>query len=207
MPKQQQSDANKLALKLLRQASEVAAILCAADLDSDSKDLRRLRTKYQSARELKDLVKTVIYDKIREVTEDPGRYGIESVDRALQLKDEDSPQFHASQTSNSSEQTRGASTWGSHAFAPSPGDDARKALFSDTYGSLALQHQYGQDPPRMPSPQPPQFGFQNPRGLGMMPHPPAVSPPGNARYAQSHPPPHRPLSPTSPGKFKPPNNR
>jgi hypothetical protein len=83
LPQPQLKDAHKLALRLLRQASEVAAILCTEHLDSDSRELRKLRAKYQSARELRELVRTAIYEKVRDVLEAPGRHGAEVVHKAL----------------------------------------------------------------------------------------------------------------------------
>lgn len=83
-PEKQLGDAKKFALSLLSQASEMASILCALDrTEKDSKDIRRLRAKYQSATHLRELIIAAIDGRVREVLDPSARHGKELVTRAL----------------------------------------------------------------------------------------------------------------------------
>eukprot|EP00927_Polykrikos_kofoidii_P055363 TRINITY_DN49633_c0_g1_i1.p1 TRINITY_DN49633_c0_g1~~TRINITY_DN49633_c0_g1_i1.p1 ORF type:complete len:649 (+),score=116.47 TRINITY_DN49633_c0_g1_i1:108-2054(+) len=85
LPREKQDDGQKLALKMLQQASEVAILLCAGEAGQqwESQEMRRLRAKHKSARQLKEVCSLVISEKVRQLLAKPGIVSREAVNIAL----------------------------------------------------------------------------------------------------------------------------
>jgi len=148
LPPKQQEEAHKLAFRLLRQASEVATLLCATtDPHGEGpagsrihrlEDMQRLRSKYESTRDLHDLVRVVINEKVREILEKPGHHAVRSLQEALQGSDPALMQGHGMSLSDSLSTCASTRDIGKVLAAAESPDAVSKQLFSEAVQSPPL---------------------------------------------------------------------
>merc|ERR1712232_74892 len=87
-PGETKGDAQRLALRLLRQACEVAALLCAGPATDKSSQLdpveiEKLKNKCRSAREIRECCRTLIAERVQHLLEKPSPVADHALNVAL----------------------------------------------------------------------------------------------------------------------------